>query len=325
MDRPRSPYEYSKEELHGLLDDVRVPYHHSAGITKLADLLKEHYKALGTTVPEPPPTTPVQPPAAVITDSAPPTTTMVDLRTAMDEVNAMKAELRQQLQAQPSPTAQPGENLSNTQLVKLMADAMRLNKVGETNEAGTMRAEHVDINDRLPTPARFWCRSNGFTLRELMIGPVPQAFPYGIDKVYFEYSMGPFMVQDSNFSIPQVWVISRFQTYIKSLAELLRQDVRYGTRFTEDSNILFGVPKLDEWQMSYSRHLAALNAQHDPMYPSARARELGVPYTSMSNPEGLRIAVARKLADNDMATINSALVNSQNERARELSLTVAVK
>lgn len=312
---PRKPLsEYTKEELQGLCDRSSVAYEKGATTQQLVDLLKAHNKASKE---------PVEQQAPTAQGGELPTITMAELKAAMDEVKAMKAELKEKLQEQPKLVPQAGETLSKADMVQMFAQAMKSANEGETNALGVMREQFVDPTDILEKPARFWCRSIGYHMHELMIGPVPQAFPYNRKTVDFINPMGPFAVKDKNFPIPQVWVISTFETSIKSLAELLRKDVRYGTRFTEDSSVLYGIPKLDEEQAAYERHLTMLNAQHDPMFPFAKAKELGIHYTANSNAEGLRITLAKKMAANEIAAMNASLAQNQANRERELSLVAA--
>jgi hypothetical protein len=322
----------SIEELHAYCDNGKIAYDKASSKEEILATIKAHNQRVWKerqanqvqSAPEQQPVQqsapqPTQPPMSAETpenhNDDLPQITSEDLAFLLKEVVSLKQEVLA-LKQTPKQEVTPGQSLDADALVKMLYHNMR----GETNKAGAIRPEFVDPTDVLPQKARFWSRGITYRLRDIQIGPVPQALPYGMEKIEFHRVMGPFAVKNDDYPIPQVFVLCQFETHIKSLAELLRKDVRYGTRFTEDSSKLLEKPVKNEWALAYERSLSELNMQTDPMAVYAKCREFGIPYASGDSTGPLRRMVAEKMADQETIGLESRLIEARIARERELSL-----
>lgn len=328
----------SIEELHEYCDHGKIEYDKNASKEDILATIKAHNQRVWkerqanqvqsaaaapaeqqATVQPTPAAQPTQPPMSAEPTENPndalPQVSQEDLAFLLKEVVSLRQEVLA-LKQTPKQEVAPGQSLDADALVRMLYHNMR----GETNKAGAIRPEFVDPNDVLPQKARFWSRGITYRLRDIQIGPVPQALPYGMEKIEFHRVMGPFAIKNDDYPIPQVFVLCQFETHIKSLAELLRKDVRYGTRFTEDSSKLLEKPVKNEWALAYERSLSELNMQTDPMLVYAKCREFGIPYASGDDTGPLRRMVAEKMADNETIGLESRLIEARIARERELSL-----
>lgn len=191
---------------------------------------------------------------------------------------------------------------------------------GETNKAGHLRAKYVPKEDTLEEEARFWVRAPFFKMNELMIGAIPQELPYGMKEIKFTTMVGPVAMKDPSYPIPQVIMIVQFRTKIKGLAEMIRQDARYGSRIFEDTTQLLGQPKGHEYHVALERHLTTLRSNPDPSYVNDIARQEGIPFTAGTNPEKLRYAIAHQRAEQEINGQLASLNAAAEERRKEASL-----
>lgn len=192
---------------------------------------------------------------------------------------------------------------------------------GEVNKDGYVRPEfELGPENILEKEARFWVRAPNFNMTSLEIGAVPQALPFGLKRIKFTKMIGPVTMRDPNYPIPQVVIILQYRTRNKRLAELIRQDARYGSRIFEDVSALREAPIGNEYHLAKERHLNQLRQVEDPSYVFAQAVIEGIPHAVGDNPEKLRQQVAHKRALAEIGQNLSSLHHRQDENRRVASL-----
>ena len=218
----------------------------------------------------------------------------------------------------PMPAAMPA---ASTDLAKQIVSALR----GDKSPGGFAYADQVPgPEDILEDEAIFWCRTANWAMRQLMIGPVPQALPFGMDQIKFTPVLNyPIAFKrnpaDKN---PSVIVLCRFGTKNRVLAELLRKDRRYGTDFFEDVKDAFEKAPTSEYSASFQKHMAQLQTYADPSYVFSEAKKEGIPFGMTDDVQELRRRIAHSRAEKETQAIYAALEKGRQDRERERSLAL---
>lgn len=292
MDLSEKPY----AELQAMAKERNIAY---AGVKKedLIRLITEHDMN--------PPGSQAPPAAA-----QPPTTAVPEQNNVVlsqDQFNALMQRINALESGKGTTSAPPPSDV--TPEFKALMDTLSKTLQKETNGLGVASFGTVPPEDRLPEKHIFYTRAPQLHTRFLLIGPVPEGLPRGMQMIHFERVFNPVQVKYEGSVNPTVVNLLKFETYDKLLVQKMQQDARYGIQWFDSVGEAFRASVDDTYNRLLEQQRLALRSNPDPNSIFAAAQMEGIKFDKLDNPfkvaEQVAELRAKRLYKDTLAPVKS--------------------